>query len=109
MKWIYFYQKFNSRIKYTTSEIDFAVTMQYDKFVVFVQKTYHIKDFLGMQKAMDSFKPIFAFDDGTWKVEEPKLNLSTNIFEIANYQNTKTISQKLSTKPELTLWKKILK
>lgn len=94
MRWIYFQQKFNNRVKYTTSEIDFSVTMKYDKFLKFIQQNYKLKNFVDMQNALDSFKSILALENGEWKVDEVPVNLTQDILQLYEYNKSKLENNK---------------
>lgn len=80
--WILFFQTPQGRIKFITSDMDFTTSMDYWKFLSFVQENFKLKNFNELQNKIDSFETILGLEDGEWEVQEKKK------FDPSNYTMT---------------------
>ena len=85
MKWIIFYQGFRDNIYYITNLSSEKDYLKYYVFLKFLNTEFTIiKDFLKLKDALDKFKTVLLYEDGSWElIKDEKKDVSfSELYEI---------------------------
>lgn len=70
--WIIFNQTSSGRVRFLTSEMDTPSSMEYWKFLKFLQETYKARNFPALREHLDSFETLVVLNTGEWEVKLPE-------------------------------------